>query len=419
MKGSAMSDGLNDPKDANNQDRGPAPTATENTEQPSAAPAGETAASPAQPPAATPAAPPAQPPAATPAAPQAAEPAAVTASPSTEAAAPVPTPAAPSAAPGGFGRWLRQFFWMDERMATAVRDGYAPGQPGWEEYELARAARTDASQLGESGEGEASALLLNRAAVTLLVAAHLGRASKGLGPDATSEQYAARLGELPLGATLLGAMTEEQKALVTSALSSQGELSLAKLSGAKRSLAARAMASLAKGLGDPLERDVRRVGAVLLMRWLKIAVTTVVVIGGLVLAISKATARPNLALHRPVTVVTPHPVYGKDPSLLVDGDRTNLGFHTIEAQNQNVTIDLGSVQTISRVVVYNRADCCQDRAVPLRIEVGEDTQHLRQVGERTEQFETWKLDFAPTAARYVRLTDLSSKAFHLSEVEVY
>jgi hypothetical protein len=411
MKGSAMSDGPNDPKDANNQDRGPAPAATDGAEQPSTASAVEPAASPAQPLAVTPA-------------PHAAEPAVTPQiAPSGQASVPVPSaavvPAAASAPPGGFGRWLRRFFWMDERMAVAVRDGYAPGQPGWEEYELARAARTDASQLGESGEGEGSALLLNRAAVTLMIGAHLARAGSAPGPGATSEQYAARLGELPLGAALLGAMTEEQRALVTSTLGNQGDFLLAKLSGAKRSLAARAMASLAKGLGDPLERDVRRVGAVLLMRWLKIAVTAAVVIGGLALLISKATARPNLALHRPVTVVTPHSVYGRDPGLLVDGDRTNLGFHTIEAANQNVTIDLGSVQTISRVVVYNRADCCQERAVPLRIEVGDDTQHLRQVGERTEQFEQWKLDFPPTNARYVRLTDLSAKAFHLSEVEVY
>ena len=396
-----MSDGLNDPKDASNQDGGPAPTTTESAEQPAATPAAETAASPPQPPAVTPA-------------PQAAEPAIA---PPAQTAAVAPAPG--GAAPGGFGKWLRRFFWMDERMAAAVREGYAPGHPGWEEYELARAARTDASQLGESGEGEASALLLNRAAVTLMIAVHLARAGKGLGPDVTSEQCGARLGELPLGASLLAAMTEEQKGLVTSALSSQGEFVLAKLSGAKRSLAARAMASLAKGLGDPLERDVRRVGAVLLMRWLKIAVIAVVLIGGSLLLIGKATASPNLALHRPVTVVTPHPVYGRDPGLLVDGDRTNLGFHTIEAQNQNVTIDLGSVQTISRVVVYNRADCCQERAIPLRIEVGDDLQRMRQVGERNEQFETWKLDFPPTSARYVRLTDLSAKAFHLSEVEVY
>jgi F5/8 type C domain. len=117
--------------------------------------------------------------------------------------------------------------------------------------------------------------------------------------------------------------------------------------------------------------------------------------------------------------VTPHREHGRDPSLLVDGDLTNLGFHTIEAPNQNVTIDLGRVQRISRVVVYNRADCCQERAVPLKIEVSGDDGQFRQVAERKEHFEKWKADFPPTNARYVRLTDLAAAAFHLSEVEVY
>jgi hypothetical protein len=404
MKGSAMSDGLNDPKDANNQDSGQAPVEAALAEQPPAVEAA--AASPATP---------------DPAAGKAAEP---PAAPQTQPAQPTvaaapSAPAAAAAQPGGFMQLLRRFFWMDEKMAVAVREGYAPGHPGWQEYELSRAARTDASQLGESGEGEASALLLNRAAVTLMIGAHLARAGTELGPTPIADQFAARLGDLPLGKTLLVALTEEQRELVTNALGSQAEFALAKLSPAKRSLAARAMAGLAKGLGDPLERDVRRVGAVLLARWIKIAVAAVVLVGGSFLLIGKLTARPNLALHRPITVVTPHPVYGRDPSLLVDGDRTNLGFHTIEAANQNVTIDLGAAMSISRVVVYNRADCCQERAVPLRVEVGEDTQHFRVVGERTEQFEQWKLDFPGTNARYVRLTDLAPKAFHLSEVEVY
>ena len=84
-----------------------------------------------------------------------------------------------------------------------------------------------------------------------------------------------------------------------------------------------------------------------------------------------------------------------------------------------MTIDLGKVQRISRVVVYNRADCCQERAVPLKIEVSKDGGQYRQVAERKEQFEKWKADFPPTDARYVRLTHLSAMAFHLSEVEVY
>jgi hypothetical protein len=71
------------------------------------------------------------------------------------------------------------------------------------------------------------------------------------------------------------------------------------------------------------------------------------------------------------------------------------------------------------VVVYNRADCCQERAVPLKIEISPDNRQFRQVAERKQQFEKWKADFPPSNARYVRLTDLNAAAFHLSEVEVY
>ena len=186
-----------------------------------------------------------------------------------------------------------------------------------------------------------------------MIRAHLARAGSELGPSPAGDEYWARLAELPLGRPLLGAMSEEQRGLVTSALGGQGETFFAKLPPAKRHLAAGALAGLAQGLCDPLDRDVRRVGAVLLVRWMRIAVALLVVVGGLAFAIGKATYRPNLALHRPVTVVTPHPEHGRDPSLLVDGDLTNLGFHTIEAPNQNVTIDLGRVQRISRVVAFS------------------------------------------------------------------
>ena len=322
-------------------------------------------------------------------------------------------------APSGLWRLLRQFFWMDERMALSRRQSFAPGQAGWEEYELGRAAQVGASQLGESEEGGGSALLLDRAAVTLLIRAYLARAGRELGPTPAGEEYCARLAELPAGGPLLGSLSDEQRGLVASALDGHGEALLAKLPPAQRGLVAGAMACLAKGLCEPLDRDVRRVGGVLFLRWLKTSVALLVAIGGLTLAIVKVTARPNLALHRPVTVVTPHPEHGRDSSLLVDGDVTNLGFHTIDAANQNVTIDLGRVQRISRVVVYNRSDCCKERAVPLKIEVSEDGGKFRKVAERKEQFDKWKADFPSTKARYVRLTDMSTAAFHLAEVEVY
>ena len=102
-------------------------------------------------------------------------------------------------------------------------------------------------------------------------------------------------------------MSEEQRELAMSALGGQGESFLAKLPSAKRKLVAYAMATLARGLRDPLDRDVTLVGVVRLVRWIRISVALVVVLGGLTLAIYKAFSRTNFALHRPVTVVTPHP----------------------------------------------------------------------------------------------------------------
>jgi hypothetical protein len=338
-----------------------------------------------------------------------------------------PTPAgAPgtvaTAAPAAGRSWLsavRGFFWMDERLASARKEGYSTGQPGWEEFDLGRAALADAAQLGESGEGQGSALLLYRGATLLMTRAQLARAGAGVEPPASNEVCWSRLGDLPAGKAQLADMTEEQRTLITGSLSGQGEAYLAQLSKERRLQAARAMSKLAQGLGDTLEADAKRVGRVLISRWVRIGVATLLLAVAGWVTVDKMTETPNLALHRPVTVVTQHPVYAKDPSAVVDGDLTNLGFHTIEAPNQYIIIDLGSVHSISKVILYNRPDCCQERAFPVKVEVSTDGQQYQLVAERNEPYERWKAKFPAVNARYVKLTDLKASAFHLSEVEVY
>ena len=73
-----------------------------------------------------------------------------------------------------------------------------------------------------------------------------------------------------------------------------------------------------------------------------------------------------------------------------------LGFHTNQAPNQNVTIDLGSVRRISRIVVYNRSDCCQERAVPLTLELSKDGKAFQVIEERHEPFDRWKVELPDT-----------------------
>jgi hypothetical protein len=70
--------------------------------------------------------------------------------------------------------------------------------------------------------------------------------------------------------------------------------------------------------------------------------------------------------------------------------------------------------------VNNRADCCSERAVPLRIDVSADGTAFNTVAQRNEPFNPeWSAEFSSTKVRYVRLTNLSNTSFHLNEVEVY
>jgi hypothetical protein len=84
-----------------------------------------------------------------------------------------------------------------------------------------------------------------------------------------------------------------------------------------------------------------------------------------------------------------------------------------------VTIDLQSVQRISRVVVYNRKDCCRERSLPLRLEVSVDGNTFQQLADRERDFAQWTVDLPGTDVRYLRLTHLREGFFHLAEVEVY
>jgi hypothetical protein len=317
-------------------------------------------------------------------------------------------------------RTLKNFLWMDKQVADARLKVYGAGKPGWEEFLLARAATNDVKTLGETGEGLGSAILLIRSAILLLVHAHLKRAGIEVKPEDTGHECWTRFVELPIAEEFTAELTTSEKALFTSVLGVQGEVFLATLVEEQRKIALGTLTNVAQRLAEPFEFDANRVQKVLVARWAKLAGVAVIV--SLIIASlwNRFDNKTNLALHKHVTVVTTHPVWGKDPSQLVDGNKTEMGFHTIEAANQTATIDLGQAYRISRVVVYNRTDCCQERAVPLRIDVSEDGKDFKKVALRTEPFNPdWTAEFSRVKARYVRLTNLSPTYFHLTEVEVY
>jgi hypothetical protein len=237
------------------------------------------------------------------------------------------------------------------------------------------------------------------------------------GPTATTDECWSRLAPHPSAAAVLGTITPEERSFIESGLGLEGERLWAKLPHDQRARAALALRKFGQALGADIEADAKRLRRALRVRWLRISAVALAV--GIAAWLPLRSFGHNLALHRPVTVVTTHPAFGTDPKQLVDGDRQNIGFHTIQAPNQHVTIDLGRVQPISRVVVYNRSDCCQDRAVPLRLEISTDGKSFQLAEERHGPFERWQVELPNTPARYVRLSNQRNEFFHLSEVEVY
>ena len=93
-------------------------------------------------------------------------------------------------------------------------------------------------------------------------------------------------------------------------------------------------------------------------------------------------------------------------------------FHTQSSNNPNVEIDLGDEHVIRGVLVENRADCCQERALPLNVEVWKDGA-WQLIAQRRTAFTTWAYDVEPVRARRIRFLRPSVSFFHLKRISVF
>jgi hypothetical protein len=93
-------------------------------------------------------------------------------------------------------------------------------------------------------------------------------------------------------------------------------------------------------------------------------------------------------------------------------------FHTDPQDNPWIEFDLGKPTGVHRIDVENRDDCCQDRAIPLVVELSNDRTSWKEVARRDKDFSTWVARFPATRARYVRLRVPRSTTFHLHAVAI-
>ena len=329
-------------------------------------------------------------------------------------AAPTPTIRRPN--------WLSRLLWMGPYVAEAREKKFGPSQPGFAWFNLARQLGDGVVKIGEIGKSCLAVLLLDCDQIGLLVRSYLER--EGLPADAgpLSDSDWANALKVPAVAEAFAELTAEQCSTLRAMLGPAREATLANLSDEEQVSLASAVHGLAQRLSEPLEQESNRLARALFARWSRVALAAVAA-AVLVCAggswIDKKFGKPNLALHRPVMVSSQYPSQGTDHTLLVDGDRENLGFHTECTGQQWVVIDLGAVRKFDKVVVYNRSDACQERAVPLRLEVSKDDKSYALLKERKENFDKWTARGLHAEGRYVRLQNTPPNCFHLAEVEVY
>lgn len=132
----------------------------------------------------------------------------------------------------------------------------------------------------------------------------------------------------------------------------------------------------------------------------------------------RGPAGPDLAAGRPWKTSSTFAVCNpKERSCA--GAPSPIFFHTQEEEKPWLEIDLGGKREFSRVEIQNRSDCCEERAVPLVIEVSSDGKKWREVARRTELFSLWNAQFTEVKARYVRARVMARTFFHLERVSVY
>ena len=319
--------------------------------------------------------------------------------------------------------WLRELLWMAPQVEEAREKRFDPSKPGYVWFDIASRIGDDLIKFGEVGRGTWSILMLACASLGLLVRAHLARAGfrTNMGPLVEVDWEYAR--KLPPIAKAWNDLTVTQAEGLVALLGPQQDATIiAGFPEKERQAFVMAVLRLVALLSRSLEREKNRLVRALFARWLRVVVAGLVVCTPFVLLgnwIDTKLGPPNLALHCPVTTSSQHSSEGLNRALLVDGDRTNLGFHTDKNGQQWVVIDLGKVRRFDKVVVYNRANCCQERAVPLQLEVSKNNKDYTLLAEQKDIFDKWQAKRLHAEGRYIRLKNAPNNYLHLAEVEVY
>ena len=179
--------------------------------------------------------------------------------------------------------------------------------------------------------------------------------------------------------------------------------------------------------------DARTVRQIKWSRALRIGTIGLALIAVLGFGIGKLLAPKNIALGKPVQMSSRRPQCppgsgeaGLPPSGLVDGTvSSTYDICTAYEVRPWVLLDLQQVRRISKVVVYDRGDCCWGSYdLPTVLEFSEDGTNFREIARRTTAYsatDPWVIPVSRESAKLIRLRVDSneSRELVLTELEVY
>jgi hypothetical protein len=142
--------------------------------------------------------------------------------------------------------------------------------------------------------------------------------------------------------------------------------------------------------------------------------------------------RPVFMLGTPLVLLAgwvawPHPnLAAKAPYRLSSSERPckglyscgNAFFHTTEEDSPWIEYDLGAPTVLQSIKVLNRSDCCQDRALPMVVELSSDHNQWEEVDRAVSPFATYRASLKGHTARYVRLRVARRSVLHLEAVVI-
>ena len=226
-----------------------------------------------------------------------------------------------------------------------------------------------------------------------------------------------------LDAGLLARVAEdrEQREWLHSTLRSGSFVSFVDLPASARSRACRQLRQIAESLLAQLDRRRRALRALQVQRAWRIALPVLLVLGcatGMLLRESARRRASDIALGKTWRISSQVAGLGCKSPAQECAESPNFFFHTSSQAEPWIEFDLGEPHQVSKLEIDNRKECCEQRAVPLAIEVSEDQRIWRAVATRDEVFRHWSAGFAPVRARWVRLRLRKTGILHLSRVRI-